>query len=125
MSHPTYPTYPRAEPPLRRYAVTPFRSAVLCYRLAEYTTASEEAIIMAMSYIARVYKTIHTFPVNIFTMHQLLLCSVMVSAKFFDDSFETNAVYAKLGGGKLSQTTHHTRYTRETPLTSYQSRSPI
>ena len=55
-------------------------------------------MILAMVHIARVYRTLPNFPVNILTIHRLLLASLLVSAKFFDDSFLNNARYARVGG---------------------------
>lgn len=67
-------------------------------QLAKYTGLSGEAMILAMIHIARIYQKLPNFPVNILTIHRLLLVSVMVSAKFFDDSFLNNARYAHVGG---------------------------
>jgi hypothetical protein len=67
-------------------------------RLANYTSCSGEALIMAVMHIARLHRYLSNFPINILTIHRLLLASLVVSAKFFDDSILNNARYARVGG---------------------------
>jgi hypothetical protein len=42
-------------------------------RLAKYTGVSGESMILSMIHIARIFRTLPNFPVNILTIHRLLL----------------------------------------------------
>lgn len=72
-------------------------------RLVKYTGVSGESMILSMVHIARVYRTYPNFPINILTIHRLLLTSLLISAKFFDDSFLNNSRYARVGGVKCQE----------------------
>jgi hypothetical protein len=49
-------------------------------------------------YIDRIIQSNPTFVVNSLNIHRLLITSVMLAAKFFDDQYFNNAYYAKVGG---------------------------
>lgn len=67
-------------------------------RIVKYTGVSGEALMLSMINLARIYRLLSNFPVNILTIHRLLLTSILISAKFFDDRFVNNAGYARVGG---------------------------
>ena len=67
-------------------------------RIVKYTDVSGEALILSMIHINRIYRLLPNFPVNLLTIHRLLLTSVLISAKFYDDRFLNNARYARVGG---------------------------
>jgi len=67
-------------------------------RIAEETYISNEALIFSIVNLSQLMEMVPTFPINIFTIHRLLLISMMVSAKYFDDHYVNNAVYARAGG---------------------------
>ena len=67
-------------------------------RIVNHSGISGESLILSMVHLSRFYRLLPTFPVNVLTIHRLLLVSVLISAKFFDDAFLNNACYAKIGG---------------------------
>ena len=72
-----------------------------------YTLCSPECLVLSLVYIDRLIQS-QTVVVNSLSIHRVLitrfLCSlafivsVMVAAKFFDDSFFKNEYYARVGG---------------------------
>lgn len=72
-------------------------------RFAKYSGVSGEAMILSIVHIARICRTLPNFPVNSLTIHRLLLASLLISAKFFDDSRTNNGRYALLGGVTLKE----------------------
>jgi len=67
-------------------------------RIAKYSNCSEECFILALIYIDRLIQKNGTFLVNSLNVHRLLITSIMVGVKFFDDQYFNNAFYGKLGG---------------------------
>jgi hypothetical protein len=68
-------------------------------RIAKYGSCSSECFVLALVYIDRIIKSNQTaFVVNSLSIHRLLITSVMVAAKFFDDQYFNNSYYAKVGG---------------------------
>lgn len=67
-------------------------------RIVDYAYCSPECFILALIYLDRVVARNPKFFISSFNIHRLLITSVMVSAKFFDDKYYNNAYYAKVGG---------------------------
>jgi len=67
-------------------------------RIAKYAACSGECFVLALVYIDRIIQANPTFVVNSLNIHRLLITSVMLAAKFFDDQYFNNAYYAKVGG---------------------------
>jgi len=67
-------------------------------RIAKYAVCSSECFVLALVYIDRVIQRNPDFVVNSLNIHRLLITSVMLAAKFFDDQYFNNAYYAKVGG---------------------------
>jgi hypothetical protein len=67
-------------------------------RIAKYGLCSGECFVLALVYIDRIIQQNPTFVVNSLNIHRLLITSVMLAAKFFDDQYFNNAYYAKVGG---------------------------
>lgn len=67
-------------------------------RIAKYSACSGECFVLALVYIDRIIQSNPNFVVNSLNIHRLLITSVMISAKFFDDQYFNNAYYAKVGG---------------------------
>lgn len=67
-------------------------------RITQYSYISGESIIIGIWRILQIQRMWPTFPINLLTIHRLILVSLMISAKFFDDTFVNNAVYSKIGG---------------------------
>jgi len=67
-------------------------------RVAKYAACSGECFVLALVYIDRIIQANPSFVVNSLNIHRLLITSVMLAAKFFDDQYFNNAYYAKVGG---------------------------
>ncbi|KAI3986031.1 hypothetical protein MKX01_039113 [Papaver californicum] len=66
-------------------------------RIFRYASCSPSCFVIACIYIDRFLRRadVHLTSLNV---HRLLITSVMIAAKFTDDSFHYNAYYAKVGG---------------------------
>jgi len=67
-------------------------------RIAKYSSCSEECFILALIYIDRLIKYNGNFLVNSLNVHRLMITSIMLAAKFFDDQYFNNAYFGKVGG---------------------------
>lgn len=67
-------------------------------RIGKYAACSGECFVLALIYIDRIIASNPVFVVNSLNIHRLLITSVMLAAKFFDDQYFNNAYYAKVGG---------------------------
>lgn len=72
-------------------------------RIAKYAACSGECFVLALVYVDRIIQANPTFVVNSLNIHRLLITSVMLAAKFFDDQYFNNAYYAKVGGVPCSE----------------------
>ncbi|CAO2824209.1 unnamed protein product [Amaranthus hypochondriacus] len=71
-------------------------------RIFKYAGCSPSCFIVAYIYVDRYLQQTKTFLTSL-NVHRLLATSVMVAAKFVDDSFFNNAYYAKVGGISTSE----------------------
>jgi len=67
-------------------------------RIAKYSNCSEECFVLALIYIDRLIKHNGNFLVNSLNVHRLIITSIMLAAKFFDDQYFNNAYFGKVGG---------------------------
>ncbi|XP_010544563.1 PREDICTED: cyclin-U4-1-like [Tarenaya hassleriana] len=67
-------------------------------RIFKYSKCSPSCVVVAYVYIDRFAQLHPSVPITSFNVHRLLITSFMVSAKFFDDIYYSNAYYAKIGG---------------------------
>jgi len=67
-------------------------------RIAKYALCSGECFVLSLVYVDRIIQGNPNFIVNSLNIHRLLVTSVMLAAKFFDDQYFNNAYYAKVGG---------------------------
>lgn len=67
-------------------------------RIAKYSCCSEECFVLALIYIDRLIQCNPSFLVNSLNVHRIIITSVMLAAKFFDDHYYNNAYYGKVGG---------------------------
>lgn len=87
-------------------------------RIMNFFKCSQETLILAMIYIDRVTESISHFVLNSLNIHRsvnfykkyninffcrILVTSVTIAAKFFDEIYYTNAYYAKVGGLSLKE----------------------
>ena len=69
----------------------------LICRLYRYSKCSVECLVLALIYIDRFIQS-SGIQVNSLTVHRILLTSVVLAAKTYDDNFYTNTHYARVGG---------------------------
>lgn len=67
-------------------------------RIATYFQCSHECFVLALVYIDRIVKLHPEFTICNLNIHRLLVTSVMLAAKFFDDVYYSNSYYARVGG---------------------------
>lgn len=72
-------------------------------RIQRYFGCSNECFVLSLIYIDRVVKIHEEFTVSILNIHRLLITSVMLAAKFFDDIYFSNAFYARVGGVRTKE----------------------
>lgn len=66
-------------------------------RIAKYANCSGECFVLALVYIDRLIQR-NNFIINSLNVHRIVITSVMLGAKFFDDHYYNNTYYAKIGG---------------------------
>jgi len=93
--------------PIIQSQVTPFHSStppaisVKSYledRILKYAGCSEETFILALIYMDQVVQFNPDFIICSLNVHRLLITSIMLASKFFDDVYYNNAYYARVGG---------------------------
>lgn len=72
-------------------------------RIAKYFQCSRECFVLCLVYIDRIVKLHPEFTICSLNIHRLLVTSVMLAAKFFDDVYYSNAHYAKVGGVRTKE----------------------
>jgi len=87
-------------PVTRFHALRPPQITIKFYlqRIAKYSSCSEECFILALIYIDRLIRRNGKFLVNSLNVHRLVITSVMLGAKFFDDQYFNNKYFGKVGG---------------------------
>jgi hypothetical protein len=73
------------------------------FRIARYFLCSPECFVMALIYVDRIVRRHSDFIVCKLNVHRLIVTSMMLSVKFFDDVYYSNAYYAKVGGVRGSE----------------------
>ncbi|KAI5076262.1 hypothetical protein GOP47_0008327 [Adiantum capillus-veneris] len=69
-------------------------------RIFKYANCSPSCFVVAYAYLDRFIHQQPGIPITSLNVHRLLITSVMVAAKFLDDSYYNNAYYGKVGGGE-------------------------
>lgn len=72
-------------------------------RISTYFQCSHECFVLALIYIDRIVKLHPEFTISVLNIHRLLVTSVMLAAKFFDDVYYSNSYYAKVGGVRTQE----------------------
>jgi hypothetical protein len=80
-------------------AVAPPSITIRMYlrRIVEYVKCSGESIVMALVYIDRLIER-RAFAVTALNVHRLLITSILLAAKCFDDEYYSNGFFAQVGG---------------------------
>jgi len=71
-------------------------------RIYKYASCSTECFILALIYIDRLIEK-HNFVLTELNVHRVVITSILLAAKFFDDAYYNNAYYAKVGGVLVSE----------------------
>jgi len=72
-------------------------------RIAFYTGCTEESLIFSLIYIDKLGALDGRFMVTSYNVHRLVLTSILVAAKFYDDIHFKNSHYANVGGISLKE----------------------
>lgn len=72
-------------------------------RVLSYAPCSNSCFIIALIYIDRIIQSNSDFILNSFSVHRMLITSVMLATKFFDDETFNNLYYARVGGLQVSE----------------------
>lgn len=67
-------------------------------RIERYAGCSSECYIIALVYVDTIIQRNKAFVISSLNIHRLLITSIMLAAKFYDDIYYNNAYYAKIGG---------------------------
>merc|ERR1719188_2787840 len=96
---------PRPQRVTRFHAVRDPQLSVHDYltRIQTYFQCSHECFVLGLVYIDRIVKIHPEFTICSLNIHRLLVTSVMLGAKFFDDVYYSNAYYAKVGGVRTQE----------------------
>lgn len=68
----------------------------------KYASCSNECFVLALIYIDRLIQR-NNFLLTELNVHRVVITSVLLAAKFFDDAYYNNAYYAKVGGVLTSE----------------------
>ena len=68
-----------------------------------YASCSTECFILVLIYVDRLIQK-HNFVLTELNVHRVVITSILLAAKFFDDAYYNNAYYAKVGGVFVSET---------------------
>jgi len=71
-------------------------------RVLSFSPCSNSCFIIALIYIDRIIQNTD-FLLNSLSVHRMLITSVMVATKFFDDETFNNSYYAKVGGLQVNE----------------------
>lgn len=71
-------------------------------RIHKYASCSTECFILALIYIDRLIQG-NNFVLTELNAHRVIITSILLAAKFFDDAYYNNAYYAKVGGVHVSE----------------------
>jgi len=67
-------------------------------RVERYAGCSSQCYIIALVYVDTIIQRKKSFVISSLNIHRLLITSIMLAAKFYDDIYYNNAYYAKIGG---------------------------
>lgn len=81
------------------HALRPPSISILDYltRILRYANCSGECFVLALVYIDRLIRH-QNFVICGLNIHRVIVTSITLAAKFFDDAFYNNVYYAKIGG---------------------------
>ncbi|KAG5175352.1 cyclin-domain-containing protein [Tribonema minus] len=81
------------------HALMPPEISVADYleRIRRYASCSNECFVLSLVYIDRLILH-NNFALTSYNVHRVVITSVLLAAKFFDDCYYNNAYYSRIGG---------------------------
>jgi len=81
------------------HALRPPRISIAAYleRILRFANCSGECFVLALVYIDRLIRH-QNFIICSLNIHRVIMTSITLAAKFFDDAFYNNSYYARIGG---------------------------
>lgn len=67
-------------------------------RLYSYCNCSDSCYVCMLIYIDRLMTKLQNFDINLYNIHIIILLSLLVAIKNFDDTYFSNKMYASVGG---------------------------
>jgi len=67
-------------------------------RILKYASCSPECFVLSLVYIDRLIQRNDNIILTQLNVHRIVITSIVLAAKFFDDQYFNNAYYAKIGG---------------------------
>ncbi|KAK8806991.1 hypothetical protein WA158_003750 [Blastocystis sp. Blastoise] len=71
-------------------------------RIRKYGRLSVECFVLSLIYIDRLIRNVNLL-VNSYSVHRVVITSIMLAAKFFDDRYCSNSFYAQIGGVSVDE----------------------
>eukprot|EP00298_Acanthocystis_sp_HF-20_P009578 c18389_g1_i3.p1 GENE.c18389_g1_i3~~c18389_g1_i3.p1 ORF type:complete len:147 (+),score=20.65 c18389_g1_i3:80-520(+) len=72
-------------------------------RILKYVNCSHESYVFALVYMDRIIQRNPDFFICSLNIHRVLITSVMIAAKFYDDVYYNNSFYARVGGVSVKE----------------------
>ena len=72
------------------------------YRVSNYAKCSDSCFIIALVYLDRLIET-RSVALTVLNVHRLIITSVLVAAKMYEDEYFNNSFYARLGGVSVAE----------------------
>ncbi|EGR28252.1 hypothetical protein IMG5_180520 [Ichthyophthirius multifiliis] len=72
-------------------------------RIHKCSNCAQESFILALIYIDRLTERHKNFLLNSYNIHRVLITSIMLSIKFYDDRYYNNEYYGKVGGISIQE----------------------
>lgn len=67
-------------------------------RIKKYAQCSTQCFVLALIYIDKLIQGQHGFIICSLNVHRIVITTIMLAAKFFDDCYYNNRYYARIGG---------------------------
>jgi len=67
-------------------------------RFAQFSKCHDDVFVYAMIYLDKIGENYQEFELDSFNVHRLMLLSMVMACKFYDDYYYKNEYYAKIGG---------------------------
>jgi len=72
-------------------------------RIARYAPCGGQCFVLSLVYLDRLIENNKNFVISSRNVHRLLITSIMLASKFYEDKYMDNAFYARVGGIPVSE----------------------